>query len=177
MNYTPLIIDILFFEQATEKWNKIRYEYDQSGAPSRTIIVYLRKYWCGILEAIWFGWIRLFWREVGLSLKNVHHSKNCQICQKSKLFSNPFTMHRWIMGVKPFTIHYIFVFFLTCFILSCTWLIQPSIIHSVHTTYSIRWLTYGKTSVHYHLIVSPAVIIAWIRQHFIKRFVTLIVNV
>ena len=43
-NYTPLIVDILCFEQATEKWTKIKYEYDQSGAPSHTIILYLSKY-------------------------------------------------------------------------------------------------------------------------------------
>ena len=69
------------FEQATEKWNKIKYEYDQSGAPSHTIILYLRKYWCDILEAIWFGWIRLFWREVRLSLEGGgnggHLQKSC----------------------------------------------------------------------------------------------------
>ena len=53
------------FEQATEKWNKIKYEYDQSGAPSHTIIVSLRKYWTNSHQT---KWIELFWREVGLSL-------------------------------------------------------------------------------------------------------------
>ena len=43
-NYTPLIVDILCFEQATEKWTKIKYEYDQSGALSHIIILFLSKY-------------------------------------------------------------------------------------------------------------------------------------
>ena len=43
-NDTPLIVDILCFEQATEKWTKIKYEYDQSGALSHIIILYLSKY-------------------------------------------------------------------------------------------------------------------------------------
>ena len=37
-NDTPLIVDILCFEQATEKWTKIKYDYDQSGALSHIII-------------------------------------------------------------------------------------------------------------------------------------------
>ena len=43
-NDTPLIVDILCFEQATEKWTKIKYEYDQSGALSHIIILFLSKY-------------------------------------------------------------------------------------------------------------------------------------
>ena len=43
-NYTPLIVDILCFEQATEKGTKIKYEYDQSGALYHIIILFLSKY-------------------------------------------------------------------------------------------------------------------------------------
>ena len=43
------------FEQATEKWNKIKYEYDQSGALSHTIRTCQVINTGGAIEIEWFG--------------------------------------------------------------------------------------------------------------------------